>query len=190
MNFSKVAEKLLSKLIIKDMESHFDITQFGNQKKTGVQHYLLKLIHKVLSTLDNNSKGEILAVIASLYDWKQAFDLQCPKLGLESFKKNGVRPAILPLLRNYFQKRKMVVKWHGEMSSERDLKGGGPQGGNFGNLEYLSQTNKNLSFVDQDLGFKFFDTRDSQFAQYWHCISQFQELGTIPHPITQSVYTT
>ena len=51
----------------------------------------------------------------------------------------------------------MVVKWHGEMSSERDLKGGGPQDGNFGNLEYLSQTNKNLSFVDQDLGFKFFD---------------------------------
>ena len=157
LNLSKVAEKLLSELIIKDMESHFDSTQFGNQKKTGVQHYLLKLIHKVLFTLDNNSKGEILAVIASLYDWKQAFDLQCPKLGLESFKRNGVRPALLPLLRNYFQKRKMVVKWHGKMSSERDLNGGGPQGGHFGILEYLSQTNKNLNFVDQDLGFKFFD---------------------------------
>ena len=85
------------------MKSKFDRSQFGNQKKTGVQHYLLKLIHKILYTLDRNSKGEVLAVIANLYDWRQAFDLQCPKLGLESFKKNGVRPSLLPILKSYFQ---------------------------------------------------------------------------------------
>ena len=87
----------------------------------------------------------------------QAFDLQCPKLGLESFIRNGVRPALIPLLRNYFQNRKMVVKWHGEVSSVRDLHGGGPQGGNFGILEYLSQTNNNLDFIDEELRFKYFD---------------------------------
>ena len=98
------------------MKAKFEKSQFGNQKGTGVQHYLLKMIHKILCVLDNNSKGEILAVIANLYDWRQAFDLQCPKLGLESFMKNGVRPSLLPLLKNYFQNRKMTVKWHGVMS--------------------------------------------------------------------------
>ena len=85
MNFSKVTEQIISEYLVADMKEKFDKSQFGNQKKTGVQHYLLKLIHKILCTLDNNSKGEILAVIANLYDWRQAFDLQCPKLGLESF---------------------------------------------------------------------------------------------------------
>ena len=157
MNFSKVTEQIISEFLVADMKAKFDKTQFGNQKGTGVQHYLMKLVHKILCTLDNNSKGEILAVIANLYDWRQAFDLQCPKLGLESFFRNGVRPALLPLLRNYFQKRKMVVKWHGLVSTVRDLNGGGPQGGNFGILEYLSQTNNNLDFVDEELRFKYFD---------------------------------
>ena len=91
----------------------------------------MKFIHKILCTLDNNSKGEILAIIANLYDWRQAFDLQFPKLVLKSFIKNGVRPGLLPLLKNYFQNRKMVVKWHGLRSDVRNLNGGGPQGGNF-----------------------------------------------------------
>ena len=157
MNFSKITEKLISEFLVADMRAKWDKTQYGNEKKTGVQHYLLKLIHKILTVLDNNSKGEVLAVIASLYDWRQAFDLQCPKLGLESFVRNGVRPALLPLLQNYFQNRKMVVKWHGKLSSTRNLNGGGPQGGNFGILEYLSQTNNNLDFVDEELRFKYFD---------------------------------
>ena len=110
LNFSKIAEQVISELLVSDMKEKWEKTQFGNLKGTGVQHYLVKMIHKILCTLDNNSKGEILAVIANLYDWRQAFDLQCPKLGLESFIRNGVRPSLLPLLRNYFQNRRMVVK--------------------------------------------------------------------------------
>ena len=51
----------------------------------------------------------------------------------------------------------MIVKWHGILSSERKLYGGGPQGGIFGILEYLSQTNNILDFVEEDLRFKYFD---------------------------------
>ena len=43
------------------------------------------------------------------------------------------------------------------MSYERKLNGGGPQGGHFGILEYLSQTNNNFDFIDEDLRFKYFD---------------------------------
>ena len=73
--------------------------------------------------------------------WKEAFSCQCPKLGIESFIRNGVRPALIPLLINFFQGRQMKVKWHGELSEKRDLRGGGPQGSTFGIWEYLSQSN-------------------------------------------------
>ena len=51
----------------------------------------------------------------------------------------------------------MKVKWHGKFSSVRPLNGGGPQGTTFGIWEYLSQSNGNLDFVDEDKKFKFVD---------------------------------
>ena len=89
--------------------------------------------------LDNSSKKEAYAILATLIDWKQDCPRQCPKQGVESFMKNGVRPSLIPLLVNYFQGRQMKVKWHDHMSSERDLNGGGPQGSTFGLCVYLSQ---------------------------------------------------
>ena len=114
------------------MKSNFDKSQFGNQKGTSIQHYLLKLINKILHTLDRNSKGEILAVIANLYDWSQAFDLQCPKLEMVSD-----HPYFLLSVISYLQNRKMIVKWHGILLKMRNLNGCGPQG-NLG----ISVTNK------------------------------------------------
>ena len=38
LNFDKVLEKLISQLIISDMEVKFDPSQFGNQKGISIQH--------------------------------------------------------------------------------------------------------------------------------------------------------
>ena len=46
----------------------------------------------------------------------------------------------------------MTVKWHGVRSKTKNL-----NGGNFGILEYLSQTNNNFDFVEQDMVYKYFD---------------------------------
>ena len=51
----------------------------------------------------------------------------------------------------------MKVKWQGEESSERKLKGGGPQGSTFGLWEYLSQSNTNADCVSESDRFKFVD---------------------------------
>ena len=51
----------------------------------------------------------------------------------------------------------MIVKWHGAESSLRDLNGGGPQGGLWGILEYLSQSNNNTNYISPDRKFKFID---------------------------------
>ena len=66
------------------------------------------------------------------------------------FIDNGVRPALIPILINYFQGRTMKVKWKGELSDKRELKGGGAQGSTFGLWEYLSQSNDNADCVNEE----------------------------------------
>ena len=118
---------------------------------------MVKFLDKVHEALEKNSKAEVCAVLATLVDWKQAFPRQFPKLGIESFIKNGVRPALIPILVNYFQGRKMEVMWKGEKSSIRELNGGGPQGSTFGLWEYLSQSNDNADCIPESERFKFVD---------------------------------
>ena len=86
-------------------------------------HYCL-LIHYLFSL--NIYHGEVKAVIAALVDWKQNFPRQCPKLGVEAFFSMGIRPSLIPMLINYFQNRKIKVKWKGVYSQEKKMPGGGP----------------------------------------------------------------
>ena len=101
----KIFEKLISEIIITDMNEKADCSQFGNTKHTSIQHYLIKMIHRIQTALDNNSRRQIFAVVANLIDWNSALVRQCPKLGIESFQRNGVRNSIIPLLVSYFQER-------------------------------------------------------------------------------------
>ena len=109
------------------------------------------MVHRILSVLDNNSRRETFAIVANLIDWEDAFPKQCPKLGIESFIRNGVRPSLIPVLINY---REMSVKWHGCRSVPRKLNGGGPQGATLGILEYLSQSNNSADNVNVEDRFK------------------------------------
>lgn len=157
MTLDKLMERIISKMIISDMKSKLDPAQFANQKGLSIQHYLIKMIDKILLSCDSNAKGESVAVLATMVDWRKAFDRQCPTLGIKSFIKNNVRPSLIPILMNYFEDRKMQVKWHGVLSEIRNLNGGGPQGSSFGILEYLSQSNDNSENVPVDERFKFID---------------------------------
>ena len=96
---------------------------------------MIQMINDILTSVDTNTANEKFAVFFSLIDWKQAFDRQCPTLGVKSFVKNGVRNSLVPLLINYFEDRQMIVKWHGQESTMRKLIGGGPQGALWGILE-------------------------------------------------------
>ena len=157
LNFSKVTDKILAEFITQDMKLTRDKSQYGNQKNIGIQHYLVNMLHKILSSLDENSNNKSLAVLLQMVDWSQAFDRMSHKIGIESFIQNGVRPSLIPVLINFFQDREMVVKWKGILSSLRPLPGGGPQGGTLGIEEYLSQNNDNVDFLDLSEKFKFID---------------------------------
>ena len=156
-NLAKVMDKILGNYIISDMEATRDVSQYGNQKKLSIQHYLVKMLNRVLTAVDKNSQSEAIAVVANLVDWSKAFDRQCHTLGIKSFIQNGVRPSLIPILISFFEDRKMKVKWNNEFSSEYPMNGGGPQGDVLGILEYLSQTNDNTDFIDLEDKFKFID---------------------------------
>ena len=127
-NFSKIFEKIIAEVMLEDMSPTRDPAQYGNSKGVGTQHYLIKMVDRILTVLDTNNQHEKNAVIVQLVDWAQAFDRQCPLLGMKSFIKNGFRKSVLPVLASYFQDRKMRVNWHNKLSTQRNLPGGGPQG--------------------------------------------------------------
>ena len=156
-NFDKIAESLLADIMVSDMKESMDKAQYGNCKGVSVQHYLMKMIHTILQKLDNNGRGDTFAVVAACIDWKQAFPRQCPTLGVQSWIQNGVRPALIPLLTDFFRDRVMSVRWHGVTSSERTLSGSGPQGSTLGLLEYLSQSNNNTENIPPDMKYKWLD---------------------------------
>ena len=79
-NFSKFAEKMIGKFIIEDMSNNRDPSQYGNQKGVSVNHYFIKMIHEIPSSLDKNTSSKKFPVFCSMIDWKQAFDRQCPTL--------------------------------------------------------------------------------------------------------------
>ena len=97
LNFDRIFEKLLAQLIVSDMEANLDPAQFGNQKGISIQHYLIQMLHRILTALDTNSKGDVFAVVASLIDWNNAFPRQCPTLDVKSFMENDVRPSLIPV---------------------------------------------------------------------------------------------
>ena len=68
--------------------------------------------------------------------------------------RNGVRKELIPLLSNFFQNRKMKVKWKGHFSTFRNLPGGVPQGSTTGLLGYKSQTNNNTDVIPTDMTYK------------------------------------
>ena len=132
LTFNKVAEQLISELMISDIMVKLDKAQYANQRGVSLEHYLIKMINQILTDTGSKSKDEVNAVLAVMVDWKEAFPRQDPKLGIESFIKCGVRGPLIPLLVNYLQDRSMKVKWKGVFSESRNLIGGGPQGSIFG----------------------------------------------------------
>ena len=157
LNCSKITDKIIGEMVIEDMKPTRDPSQYGNERKTSAQHYLVKMLHRILTAVDKNTQKEAIAVIVNLVDWSQAFDRQSHILGIKSFIKNGVRSSLIPILISFFKNRKMKVKWNKQTSSTHTLNGGGPQGGLMGILEYLSQTNHNTDFLDEEDKFKFID---------------------------------
>ena len=100
-NLNKIMEKVISEMVISDMRKTLDPSQYRNQENKSIQHYLVRFLNRIISSLDRNSKGEVNAILCMFIDWKQAYSRQCHILGVKSFIKNVVRPSLIPILISY-----------------------------------------------------------------------------------------
>ena len=107
LNLSKILDKVLSEFVLADMESSRDVSQYGNQKSVSTQHCLVKMLHRIVTSIDKNSQSEARAVILNMVDLSQAFDRQSHDLGIKSFIANGVRPSLIPILISFFKNRRI-----------------------------------------------------------------------------------
>ena len=167
LNFARIADKLMASYITQDMTK--DPKQYGNEKGLSINHYLVKMIDKILKSVDKNSIREKNAVILSMLDWSKAFENQDHTLGIKSLIENKVRLSLIPTLIDLFKGRKITVKWSNLYSEPIKVTGGGPQGGNSGILEYISLTRGNLDFLANEEAFKFVD--DASFLQILNLLS-------------------
>ena len=93
-NFAKIFDSFLAEFMTADMMPNQEQAQYGNQKGLSTQHYLVRMIHNILTATDRNTKDEAKTVIVQMIDWQSAFDRQCHRLGILSFLKNGVRKTL------------------------------------------------------------------------------------------------
>ena len=54
LSFNKVQEMIWVELIVSDMTAKLDPTQYRNREKTSITHYLLRMLHQILSETDKN----------------------------------------------------------------------------------------------------------------------------------------
>ena len=66
--FSKTFERFIAKWIHQDIDKNMDSASFGGIPGLGSAHYMVKLVHDILTALDRNSRGEVNAIIATFYD--------------------------------------------------------------------------------------------------------------------------
>ena len=68
LNFSKLFEQFLAEVMVEDMKTVRDPSQYGNLKGVSTQHYLIKMVDRILTVLDSNNQQEDNAVIVQLVD--------------------------------------------------------------------------------------------------------------------------
>ena len=133
---------------------HSSLQQFAGKKGTGTEHMIVALVDRVKYLLD---KFEGSAVIASGIDWSSAFDRVDPTQATLNLIKLGIRSSLIPILIDFITDRKMSVKFNQAESRLYTLIGGGPQGSQIGQNQYLAASFDNASFVNEDDQFKYCD---------------------------------
>ena len=131
-----------------------DPNQFAGRKGVGTEHMLVALVDRVLGLLD---KPGMRAVIAASVDWASAFSRTDPTKTISKFISMGLRSSLVSVLIEFLEEREMIVKFNQEESKLFQLIGGGPQGSWSGQQCYLTASNDNADFVEQEDRFKYCD---------------------------------
>ena len=138
---SKRIENLLIKWIWKYIYPHIGDDQLGGLPGCSIVHYIIRMTDFILRNLDNSSKGPA-AVIATTVDFSKAFNRMSHNKIVTILSDLNIPTCALRLIISYLSNRSMCVRFHGAISSEKSMPGGGPQGTLLIVLLFILQVNQ------------------------------------------------
>ena len=134
---SKVYEACLADWLLPIIKPFLDPGQCG-MKGLSITHYLIKLLNFTHSILD---KKQPYAVLAACIDLSKAFNRVSHDLLVQDLYDMHTPPWLLNILISYLSNRTMVMSYNGEVSTSKDLPGGGPQGAYLGGIIFIVKYN-------------------------------------------------
>ena len=149
---AKIFESFLRDWITQDIGDKLDINQFAGKTGVGTEHRIVWMMDRVQKLLD---KPGMLAVVLASVDWSDAFSRTDPTKTIQKLISLGLRSSLIPIIIEFLQDRVMSLKFNGEESPLFTLIGGGPQGSWNGQNCYLTASNDNTDFVNQEDRFKY-----------------------------------
>ena len=150
--FSNVLEQFVVPHILHDIKPSIDVHQYGNVSGSSTCHYLIRLMHNMLSELDKSDK--LFSVL--MYDFKKGFDLIDHTTVIQRLLDMELRPIYAKWLSSFLQDRQQRVKMpDGSLSSWKSITCGTPQGTLVGPVAFLAmvntaaaETENRLKYVD------------------------------------------
>ena len=132
--FSKILEyQVLAKL---RAELIPDEGQYGGVPKCGVEHLLLDLWEKILTSMEGGNTAAILLGV----DYDKAFNRMEHDICLEQLRKLGALSGSISIVRAFLEERMMTIVINGHKAEPMPIQRGSPQGSVLGCLLYCVTT--------------------------------------------------
>ena len=136
---SKQLERVVLKWIWPYLKSHIDPDQMGGVPGGSVEHYIIKMLNFIMSSMDGNRDAAVLSVPV---DFQKAFNRMLHSDILCNLSALNVPTCAIKLIQSYLTGRSMCVRYMGVESTFKRCPGGGPQGGLLTGLLFIVQVNK------------------------------------------------
>ena len=136
---SKQLERVVLNWIWPFIRPHIDPDQMGGVPGCSIEHYIVKMLHFILTSMDGNPKTAVLAVPI---DYSKAFNRMSHSDILCNLSELNVPPCATKLIQSYLTGRAMCVRYKGVASTFKRCPGSGPQGGLLTGVLFILQINK------------------------------------------------
>ena len=136
---SKQLERVVLNWIWPFISHHIDPDQMGGVPGCSVEHYIVKMLHFILTSMDGNPNVAVLAVPV---DFSKAFNRMSHSDILCNLSDLNVPPCAVKLIQSYLTGRAMCVRYRGAESTFKRCPGGGPQGVLLTGVLFILQVNK------------------------------------------------